>query len=291
MRAPRFCRSSGIATGSWLGEIGLTPRAKKVIELAVDEARRMGHHYIGTEHLLLGLLREGEGIACGVLESLGVNLERARVAVIQTLASRGATVEDQAPSQSPSGPKNNVITCRLDDSTLNALDTLVEAGVRSTRSDAAAWLIGAGIEAHRPLIARVTATVEEIRRLRNEARAIANEPLPVPPESLTERAQNGTPEQPESEGESETESVWRQIRLAGWFIPLARTKAACYAASLASDEFAPESVPSQNPPAWVLLPATYICRGSAGRAHPAITLFPPRSSRKEARHDARTLSY
>ncbi len=61
-----------------LGEIGLTPRAKKVIELAVDEARRLGHSYIGTEHLLLGLVREGEGIAAGVLESLGVNLERVR---------------------------------------------------------------------------------------------------------------------------------------------------------------------------------------------------------------------
>ena len=55
-----------------VGEIGLTPRAKKVIELAVDEARRLGHNYIGTEHLLLGLVREGEGIAAGVLESLGV---------------------------------------------------------------------------------------------------------------------------------------------------------------------------------------------------------------------------
>ena len=52
-----------------IGEIGLTPRAKKVIELAVDEARRLNHHYIGTEHLLLGLVREGEGIAAGVLES------------------------------------------------------------------------------------------------------------------------------------------------------------------------------------------------------------------------------
>src|SRR5215217_5572191 len=61
-----------------LGEIGLTPRAKKVIELAVDEARRLTHSYIGTEHLLLGLVREGEGIAAGVLESLGVNLERVR---------------------------------------------------------------------------------------------------------------------------------------------------------------------------------------------------------------------
>jgi ATP-dependent Clp protease ATP-binding subunit ClpC len=60
------------------GEIGLTPRAKKVIELAVDEARRMNHSYIGTEHLLIGLLREGEGVASGVLESLGVTLESVR---------------------------------------------------------------------------------------------------------------------------------------------------------------------------------------------------------------------
>ena len=66
-----------------LGEIGLTPRAKKVIELSVDEARRLGHHYIGTEHLLLGIIREGEGIAAGVLESLGVNLERARSSVLR----------------------------------------------------------------------------------------------------------------------------------------------------------------------------------------------------------------
>ena len=69
-----------------LGEIGLTPRAKKVIELAVDEARRLNHHYIGTEHLLLGLVREGEGIAAGVLESLGVNLERVRAETTRILA-------------------------------------------------------------------------------------------------------------------------------------------------------------------------------------------------------------
>jgi len=60
------------------GEIGLTPRAKKVIELAVDEARRLNHNYIGTEHLLIGLLREGDGVAAGVLESLQVNLENLR---------------------------------------------------------------------------------------------------------------------------------------------------------------------------------------------------------------------
>ena len=68
-----------------LGEIGLTPRAKKVIELAVDEARRLNHHYIGTEHLLLGLVREGEGIAAGVLESQGARLERVREETLRVL--------------------------------------------------------------------------------------------------------------------------------------------------------------------------------------------------------------
>ena len=65
-----------------MGEIGLTPPAKKVIELAVDEARRLNHRYIGTEHILLGLVREGEGIAAGVLEALGVNLDKVRAQVM-----------------------------------------------------------------------------------------------------------------------------------------------------------------------------------------------------------------
>ena len=69
-----------------LGEIGLTPRAKKVIELAVDEARRLGHHYIGTEHMLLGMIREGEGIAAGILESLGVKLDQARTETMRVLS-------------------------------------------------------------------------------------------------------------------------------------------------------------------------------------------------------------
>ncbi len=89
-----------------LGEIGLTPRAKKVIELSVDEARRLNHHYIGTEHLLLGLVREGEGIAAGVLESLGVNLERVRAETTrvlsqttpQTAAASGARQATRTPT-------------------------------------------------------------------------------------------------------------------------------------------------------------------------------------------------
>ena len=66
----------GRGARSSIGEVGLTPRAKKVIELAVDEARRLNHSYIGTEHLLLGLLREHEGTAAGVLESFGITLEK-----------------------------------------------------------------------------------------------------------------------------------------------------------------------------------------------------------------------
>ena len=71
------------------GEIGLTSGAKKVIELAIDEARHLGHNYIGTEHLLLGLLHEGEGVAASVLNSLGVTLERARAETTRVL-SQGA---------------------------------------------------------------------------------------------------------------------------------------------------------------------------------------------------------
>src|SRR5438477_709791 len=68
-------------------EITLSPRTKKVIELAIDEARKLGHSHVGTEHLLLGLVREGEGIAAGVLESLGVSLEKVRAQVIEVLKS------------------------------------------------------------------------------------------------------------------------------------------------------------------------------------------------------------
>ncbi len=87
-----------------VGEVGLTPRAKRVIELAIDEARRLGHNYIGTEHLLLGLVREGEGIAAGVLESLGVNLDKVRHQVIHVLSQGTAaspTPETKRPSKTP----------------------------------------------------------------------------------------------------------------------------------------------------------------------------------------------
>ena len=83
------------------GETGLTPRAKRVLEFAVDEARRLGHHYVGTEHLLLGLMREREGIAASVLDRLGLSLDRVRTEVLQALSQNpvGSDGELEEPKE------------------------------------------------------------------------------------------------------------------------------------------------------------------------------------------------
>ncbi|WHY77715.1 ATP-dependent protease ATP-binding subunit ClpC [Neobacillus sp. WH10] len=85
--------------------IHYTPRAKKVIELSMDEARKLGHSYVGTEHILLGLIREGEGVAARVLNNLGVSLNKARQQVLQLLGSNesgghqgGASVSANTPT-------------------------------------------------------------------------------------------------------------------------------------------------------------------------------------------------
>jgi uncharacterized damage-inducible protein DinB len=93
-----------------MGDIGLTPRAKRVIELAVDEARSLDHHYIGTEHLLLGLVREGEGIAAGVLESLGASLEKVRARVLEVLNNPEAYagVVSAITTQQSTGAKRDI---------------------------------------------------------------------------------------------------------------------------------------------------------------------------------------
>ncbi|TMG57369.1 MAG: ATP-dependent Clp protease ATP-binding subunit [Chloroflexi bacterium] len=92
-------------------EITLSPRTKKVIELAIDEARKLGHSHVGTEHLLLGLVREGEGIASGVLESLGVSLEKVRHQVIATLGQQHPQAAGEA---APAGKGGQSKTPTLD---------------------------------------------------------------------------------------------------------------------------------------------------------------------------------
>lgn len=214
-----------------------TARAKKAMHLADEEAKRLSHASVGTQHLLLGLVREGEGIAAQVLARHGVDLERTRAAVAGSEATakedagsafemaveraqqdaqnlghnyvgtehlliallheengaalsvlHGLGVDSAAVdaevrvviSLSPGtyvirSPKDNVVTCRVDDQALNAIDALVEAGIRSTRSDAAAWLIGSGIDANREFFVQVYSTVSEIRRLREKAQALTRQ--------------------------------------------------------------------------------------------------------------------
>ena len=77
------------------GHIPFTPRAKKVLELSLREALQLGHNYIGTEHILLGLIREGEGVAAQVLTKLGADLSRVRQQVIQLLSGYSGTGEEE----------------------------------------------------------------------------------------------------------------------------------------------------------------------------------------------------
>ncbi len=153
-----------------IGEIGLTPRAVAATTLAFNEAGHLRQEKIAPEHLLLGLTREGEGIAVGILRAFGTTLEKVRAQTFQAIAlASGGKAAEQSPT------KSNVVTCRIDGRDLDAVDALIEAGIRSTRSDAAAWLIHAGIEANRPLFEKVYGTVAEIRRLRVVAQSLAQE--------------------------------------------------------------------------------------------------------------------
>ncbi|MEB3300578.1 MAG: ATP-dependent Clp protease ATP-binding subunit [Cyanobacteriota bacterium] len=92
----------GRGSGFVAVEIPFTPRAKRVLELSLEEARQLGHNYIGTEHLLLGLIREGEGVAARVLENLGVDLAKVRTQVIRML---GETAEVAAGGSSKGSTK------------------------------------------------------------------------------------------------------------------------------------------------------------------------------------------
>jgi len=86
------------------GHIPFTPRAKKVLELSLREALQLGHSYIGTEHILLGLIREGEGVAAQVLVKLGANLSRVREVVLERLSGYEGPSARAGPVDRPQGP-------------------------------------------------------------------------------------------------------------------------------------------------------------------------------------------
>jgi ATP-dependent Clp protease ATP-binding subunit ClpA len=148
----------------------LAPRAQRMIDLAVEEARALGHVYVGTEHLLLALTHTDDrglegAIAIRILQGLGVDPAQVRVRVMQVLMGATGTART----------RDNVVTCRVDDRTLAALDAMVEVGVYSTRSEAAARLIVAGIEANQPLLERVYAAAAQIRRVREDTQKLTQE--------------------------------------------------------------------------------------------------------------------
>ena len=118
------------------GEIPFTPRAKKVLELALREARQLGHNYIGTEHILLGLIREGEGVAAQVLVRLGADLNRVRQQVIQLLHGYQGKEAEAAGVGPPgrAGPQDRRLLSQLLDrvaameSRLSAIEQRVGTG-------------------------------------------------------------------------------------------------------------------------------------------------------------------
>merc|ERR1711943_163050 len=113
----------GRGSGFVAVEIPFTPRAKRVLELSLEEARQLGHNYIGTEHLLLGLIREGEGVAARVLENLGVDLAKVRTQVIRML---GETAEVSAGGGG-GGAKGSTKTPTLDEFGSNLTQLATEA--------------------------------------------------------------------------------------------------------------------------------------------------------------------
>jgi ATP-dependent Clp protease ATP-binding subunit ClpC len=112
----------GRGSGFVAVEIPFTPRAKRVLELSLEEARQLGHNYIGTEHLLLGLIREGEGVAARVLENLGVDLAKVRTQVIRML---GETAEVGAGGSG--GTKGSTKTPTLDEFGTNLTQLATES--------------------------------------------------------------------------------------------------------------------------------------------------------------------
>jgi ATP-dependent Clp protease ATP-binding subunit ClpC len=130
-----------IGQGQWApsGQIPFTPRAKKVLELSLREAKQLGHDYIGTEHILLGLIREGEGVAAQVLVKLGAELSRVRQQVIQVLSA-------SAPGSKEAGVRTRWVRMRVPEDLREAEEQLdqvrrqKEAAIDAEEFDRAAAL-------------------------------------------------------------------------------------------------------------------------------------------------------
>lgn len=161
-------------------EVPFSEDGKRALRFALEEARRLKHGYVGTEHLLLGLFRLEGGPIVNVIGRLRLTHKRVQDLVIQYLA----TALHQRQLWGEKGARSNVVMCRVNDRDLEAIDFLIEAGIRTTRSDAAGWLISAGIEGNKALFDKLHHTAKEIRHLRDQAKEITRQMSPetAPPE-------------------------------------------------------------------------------------------------------------
>jgi ATP-dependent Clp protease ATP-binding subunit ClpC len=129
------------------GHIPFTPRAKKVLELSLREALQLGHHYIGSEHILLGLIREGRGVAAQVLVQRGIGLDRARAAVLAHVAQHGGEQSLSDPHQhTPAAEEVITAAQQLAGGLPVGSHHLLEALARSEGSLAAKALAAAGVD-------------------------------------------------------------------------------------------------------------------------------------------------
>jgi len=172
------------------GHIPFTPRAKKVLELSLREALQLGHNYIGTEHILLGLIREGEGVAAQVLVKLGADLNRVRQQVIQLLHG----YQGKEPAAAGAGPVGLAaeLLIRIDaiESRLSAIEQRVgiapdtddlDQQIRQTRSDKESALDAQDFEkaAHlrdseKQLIARKDARYQQWKAMHQDLPSLAD---------------------------------------------------------------------------------------------------------------------
>jgi len=119
-------RLTGAGRTSGVTKIDLAPGTKRVLELAVDEARRMGHHYIGTEHLLLGLVRQNEGVAMDVLKKLGISAEQIRRQTRRVLQENPVQSQQRQPVTSQGAAKKEKAKTPLVDQLATDLTALAE---------------------------------------------------------------------------------------------------------------------------------------------------------------------
>ena len=140
-------RIIGEASDSPSGHIPFTPRSKKVLELSLREAMQMGHNYIGTEHILLGLVREGEGVAAQVLVGRGADLNRVRAMVLAELQNIGPGSRGAGPRRTAGGEEALSGAQQLAGASAVGSHHLLEALARSEDSLASKVLISLGIDA------------------------------------------------------------------------------------------------------------------------------------------------